>query len=75
MFPNLTIIITVYIVIRLVALGLQQVPELERKLSTQVTMAMCCFLAIVVVIVCATNTLRAGSGLSSALDAAPSLFR
>lgn len=69
MIPNLTIIVTVYVVMRLIALGLKQVPELERNLSTQVTMAVCCFFAIVVVLVCATNTLHSGSGLGAALDA------
>jgi hypothetical protein len=75
MIPNLTVIVTVYVVMRLIALALRQVPEMERKLSTQVTMAVCCLLAIVVVLVCATNTLRAGTGLGAALDAVSPMIR
>jgi uncharacterized membrane protein len=75
MIPNLTIIVTVYVVIRLAAIALRQVPEVERKLATQVGMAVCCVLAIVVVLVCATNTLRAGNGLGSALDAVSPMTR
>jgi hypothetical protein len=51
MIANLTIIVTIYVVLRLIALALQQVPELERKLATQVTMAVCRVLAVVVVLV------------------------
>jgi hypothetical protein len=75
MIPNLTIIVTVYVVIRLATIALRQVPEVERTLATQVAMAVCCALAIVVVLVCATNTLRAGSGLGSALDAERPMIR
>jgi hypothetical protein len=69
MIANLTIIVAVYVIIRLATIALRQVPEVERHLTTQVTVAVFSLLAIVLVLLCTLDTLGVGLNLGSALDA------
>jgi hypothetical protein len=69
MIPNLTIIVAVYVVIRLAALVLRQFPAAERSAAARYPVAVLSALAIVLAVICTLDTIGVGLSIGSTIEA------
>jgi hypothetical protein len=75
MIPNLTLIVAVYVVIRLVTKALRQFPAVEAHPTTRAAVAACSIAAVLLVVLCTLDTLGTGLSVGSAIDARRGSFR
>jgi hypothetical protein len=64
MIPNLTVIIAVYVTVRLITVALRQFPTVERMLGFRIAMTALSMLAIIVTVSLTAETIMSGEQVS-----------
>lgn len=68
MIPNLTLIVGVYVVIRLAMNALRQHPKLAERDATRGIVAAASVLGIILVTICTLDTIGVGLSVGSSID-------
>jgi hypothetical protein len=69
MLPNLTLIIAVYVVVRLATIALRQFPRAEGHRAARAGVAVVSVLAVALVTLCTLDTIGTGLSIGTTIDA------
>lgn len=69
MIPNLTLIIGVYVFVRLATIALKQFPQIKLHRVTRIVTAACAAIAMALASICTLDTIGVGLSVGSTIDA------